>query len=80
VLAAYESGRQVAVQSGCMACHVIGENGNDGPGPDLTDIGARLPKQAIARTLINPTSPMPSFKNLPPKQFDNLVVFLSQLK
>ena len=80
VMAAWESGKQVAAQSGCTACHKIGENGNDGPGPELTQIGARLPRQAIARTLINPTSPMPSFKNLPPKQFNNLVEFLSQLK
>jgi len=80
VIASWEAGKQVAAQSGCTACHKIGENGNDGPGPELTEIGARLPKQAIARTLINPTSPMPSFKNLPPKQFNNLVEFLSQLK
>lgn len=80
VTAAYEAGRQVVVQSGCTACHKIGENGNDGPGPELTEIGRNLPKQAIARTLINPTAPMPSFKNLPPKQFSNLVTFLSQLQ
>jgi menaquinol-cytochrome c reductase cytochrome b/c subunit len=80
VLASYEAGKQVAIQSGCMACHKIGENGNDGPGPELTEIGDRVAKQAIARTLINPTSPMPSFKDLPPKQFNNLVEFLSQLQ
>ena len=50
------------------------------PGPNLTHIGARLPRQAIARTLVNPTAPMPSFKNLPPKKFNAVVVFLSQLK
>ena len=63
-------------QSGCLACHKIGENGNDGPGPQLTEIGARLPAQAIARTLINPTAPMPSFKSLqqqPPEKFNALV-------
>ena len=32
-------------QSGCLACHKIGENGNDGPGPTLTEIGARLPRR-----------------------------------
>jgi ubiquinol-cytochrome c reductase cytochrome b subunit/menaquinol-cytochrome c reductase cytochrome b/c subunit len=79
-LAAYNAGKEVVPQSGCLACHKIGENGNDGPGPPLTHIGARLPKQAIARTLINPTSPMPSFKNLPPDKFRNLVEFISQLK
>ena len=64
MLAEYEKGKQVVAQSGCLACHKIGENGNDGPGPDLTEIGARLPAQAIARTLVNPTAPMPSFTGL----------------
>ena len=27
-------------QSGCLACHVIGDNGNNGPGPALTHIGS----------------------------------------
>ena len=80
LLKEYEKGKQVAAQSGCEACHKFGENGNDGPGPPLTQIASRLPKQAIARTLINPTSPMPSFKNLPPDKFNALVTFLSQLK
>jgi menaquinol-cytochrome c reductase cytochrome b/c subunit len=76
----FDQGKLVAAQSGCLACHKIGENGNDGPGPKLTKIGARLPKEAIARTLQNPTAPMPSFKNLPPDKFNALVSFLSQLK
>jgi menaquinol-cytochrome c reductase cytochrome b/c subunit len=79
-VASFNAGKLIVPQSGCLACHKIGENGNDGPGPPLTHIGARLPSQAIARTLINPTSPMPSFKNLPPDKFKNLVFFLSQLK
>jgi menaquinol-cytochrome c reductase cytochrome b/c subunit len=79
-LAQYNKGKLVAAQSGCLACHKIGENGNDGPGPPLTKVGNRLPAQAIARTLINPTAPMPSFKNLPPDKFNALVNFLGQLK
>jgi ubiquinol-cytochrome c reductase cytochrome b subunit/menaquinol-cytochrome c reductase cytochrome b/c subunit len=79
-LAEYEAGKKVVAQSGCLACHKIGENGNTGPGPDLTHIAARLPRQGIARTLVNPTAPMPSFKNLPPKKFTAIVNFLSQLK
>jgi menaquinol-cytochrome c reductase cytochrome b/c subunit len=79
-LAQYNAGKLVAAQSGCLACHKIGDNGNDGPGPPLTDVGSRVPKQAIARTLINPTSPMPSFKDLPPAKFNALVTFLSQLQ
>jgi menaquinol-cytochrome c reductase cytochrome b/c subunit len=83
MLADYEKGKQVAAQSGCLACHKIGENGNDGPGPHLSDIGARLPAQAIARTLVNPTAPMPSFAGLErdsPEKFNALVTYISQLK
>ncbi|HME01627.1 MAG: c-type cytochrome [Solirubrobacteraceae bacterium] len=79
-LAEYEAGKDVVAQSGCLACHKIGDNGNSGPGPNLTNIATRLPRQAIARTLVNPTAPMPSFKNLPPKKFEAVVNFLSQLK
>ena len=83
VAAQFEKGKLVAAQSGCLACHKIGENGNDGPGPELTDIASRLPAQAIARTLINPTAPMPSFAGLQrssPDKFNALVAFLGQLK
>jgi len=79
-LAEYEAGKKVVAQSGCLACHKIGENGNSGPGPDLSRIASRLPRQGIARTLVNPTAPMPSFKNLPPKKFTAIVNFLAQLK
>jgi quinol-cytochrome oxidoreductase complex cytochrome b subunit len=76
----YEAGKLVAAQSGCLACHKIGENGNSGPGPNLTEIGDRLLPAAIERTLDNPTSPMPSFRNLPAKKKSDLVAFLGQLK
>jgi len=76
----YEEGKKVVAQSGCLACHKIGDNGNAGPGPNLTHIGGRIPRQAIARTLVNPTAPMPSFKNLPSKKFTAIVNFLSLLK
>jgi ubiquinol-cytochrome c reductase cytochrome b subunit/menaquinol-cytochrome c reductase cytochrome b/c subunit len=78
--AEYEAGKAVVAQSGCLACHKIGENGNGGPGPNLTRVATRLPAGAIARTLVNPTAPMPSFRNLPPNKFKAAVAFLSQLK
>jgi ubiquinol-cytochrome c reductase cytochrome b subunit/menaquinol-cytochrome c reductase cytochrome b/c subunit len=79
-LAEYEAGKNVVASHACLACHKLGDNGNAGPGPDLTHIASRLPRQGIARTLVNPTAPMPSFKNLPPKQFEAVVAFLAQLK
>ena len=79
----YEAGKDVAAASGCLGCHKIGENGNAGPGPPLTKIDARLGRPAIARTLTNPTSPMPPFTALKqnhPQEFNELVNFLSSLK
>jgi mono/diheme cytochrome c family protein len=78
--AEYETGKLAVAQSGCLACHKIGDNGNTGPGPDLTEVGTRLPRQAIERTLIAPTAPMPSFKGLPPAKFQGIVTFLAALK
>jgi menaquinol-cytochrome c reductase cytochrome b/c subunit len=76
----YQAGKLVAAQSGCTACHKFGENGNDGPGPELTDIADKLPKAAIRRTLENPTAPMPSYASMDAKKKDALVDFLSQLR
>jgi ubiquinol-cytochrome c reductase cytochrome b subunit/menaquinol-cytochrome c reductase cytochrome b/c subunit len=81
--ATFLAGEQVVGQSGCLACHVIGDNGNNGPGPVLTHVGSLLPAQAIASTLRNPTPPMPSFRDLAakePQKFQNLVGFLSLLQ
>jgi mono/diheme cytochrome c family protein len=75
----FYAGRAVAAQSGCLACHRIGEYGNSGPGPDLTHIASRLSGLAIARTLVRPTAPMPSFRRLPKAKFNALVEFLSLL-
>ena len=80
VPAQYEEGKLIVAQSGCLACHKIGENGNGGPGPNLTDIANKLPKAAILRTLENPTAPMPSFAGLPEEKKAAMVDFLSQLR
>jgi ubiquinol-cytochrome c reductase cytochrome b subunit/menaquinol-cytochrome c reductase cytochrome b/c subunit len=81
--AAFKRGELVVGESGCLACHVIGSNGNNGPGPNLTKIGQILRPQAIASTLRNPTAPMPSFASLAkqsPQKFNDLVTFLSELQ
>ncbi len=75
----YEPGKQVAAQTGCLACHKIGENGNDGPGPELTEIGNQIPREAIARSLENPPEGMPNFSGLPPQKFEDLTAFLASL-
>jgi menaquinol-cytochrome c reductase cytochrome b/c subunit len=78
----FQEGRAVAASSGCLGCHKIGENGNT-LGPNLTYIGDRLGRDAIARTLINPTSPMPPYVALQqenPDQFAELIRYLSSLR
>jgi quinol---cytochrome c reductase cytochrome c subunit, bacillus type len=78
--AMFQAGENVVGESGCLACHVIGEAGNNGPGPVLTNIASTVPTEQIASTLRNPTPPMPSFKNLPTQKFNDLVYFLSTLQ
>ena len=76
----YEAGKLITAQAGCLACHKIGHNGNDGPGPELTDIANKLPKAALLRTLNNPTAPMPSYAAMSPEKKQQLVDFLAQLR
>jgi menaquinol-cytochrome c reductase cytochrome b/c subunit len=78
----FEKGKAVMASSGCLSCHKVGDNGNT-LGPNLTHVGDRLGKDAIERTLLNPTPPMPSYSKLrtsKPQQFDQLVQFVASLK
>jgi menaquinol-cytochrome c reductase cytochrome b/c subunit len=74
----HEAGAQVVAQSGCLGCHKIGENGNE-LAPELTEIGATLPAQAIERTIEIGPGFMPSYDLSPEKQ-EELVRFLSSLQ
>jgi cytochrome c2 len=78
-LARPDTGRGVMLQSGCLACHRIGDEGNDGPGPNLSRVGTELAPSAIAQTLRHPTAPMPSYANLKQRDFRALVSYLSHL-
>jgi menaquinol-cytochrome c reductase cytochrome b/c subunit len=75
----YEAGKEVVAGSGCLACHKLGENGNNGPGPELTHIASRIPRAAIIRSVEIGPSIMPSFRDLPPKKLNELADFLSSL-
>jgi quinol---cytochrome c reductase cytochrome c subunit, bacillus type len=73
------AGKEVVAQSGCLACHKLGDNGNAGPGPELTQIGRRLPREAIIRSLQIGPGIMPSYRSLPPKKLNDLANFLASL-
>lgn len=75
----YEPGKEVVAASGCLACHKLGENGNDGPGPELTHIADQIPRAAIIRSVEIGPGIMPSFRELPPKKLNELADFLSSL-
>ena len=75
----YEPGKEAVAQSGCLSCHKLGENGNNGPGPELTHIGSRIPQAAIIRSLQIGPGIMPSYKDLPPKKLNDVSSFLSSL-
>jgi quinol-cytochrome oxidoreductase complex cytochrome b subunit len=75
----YKAGSEIVASSGCLACHKLGENGNNGPGPELTHIGARIPRAAIIRSVEIGPSIMPSYRDLSKKKLDELADFLSSL-
>ena len=75
----YEAGKEVAAQSGCLACHLFGDNGNDGPGPELTHIGEKIPRAAIVRSLEVGPGIMPSYRDLPPDKLNAVADFLASL-
>jgi hypothetical protein len=80
VPAQYEEGKLAVAGQGCLGCHKLGENGNDGPGPELTEIGAKLPAAGIRRTLLNPSGIMPKYDQLPVEKQEAIVDFLAYLR
>jgi menaquinol-cytochrome c reductase cytochrome b/c subunit len=77
----YEAGKQVVAAQGCLGCHQIGENGNT-LAPELTEVGARIPAAAIARSVELGPSFMPSYSSLreeDPEAFRDMVSFLASL-
>lgn len=76
----YEAGKEITASAGCLACHNIGENGNHGPGPELTHIGSRIPRAAILRSVEIGPGIMPSFRDLPQEQKEQMADFLASLE
>ena len=73
------TGKQVAAQSGCLACHKIGENGNDGPGPEPDRdrrAAARAGDRAHARSTRRRRCRRSRTCRREPEKFNALVDFL----
>lgn len=78
--AAFARGQTIAAQGGCLACHRIADRGNDGPGVNLTRIGARRSADQLERSLLMPRAPMPAYRNLPEDKLEDLLIFLGSLR
>lgn len=76
----FNAGATVALESGCLACHRIGDQGNRRPGPSLTHVGSSVTKAQIEKAILSPLEPMPAFTRLPKKKFHALVRFLQLLR
>jgi menaquinol-cytochrome c reductase cytochrome b/c subunit len=77
----YEGGKEVVASQGCLGCHKIGENGG-ALGPNLTEVGNRIPAEAIARSVIVGPSFMPAYVGLQerdPEAFEEMVQYLASL-
>jgi mono/diheme cytochrome c family protein len=76
----YTAGEKLVEASGCLACHMIGDNGNHGPGETLSRVGSLLSRTQIKRALIDPKEPMPSFESLGPAKLKAVVTYLALLR
>jgi len=66
-------------EQSCLMCH--GDQLKGGGGPAISDVGARLDAQQIARKIENGGGGMPGFKNdLSSEQIVNLSKWLSEKK
>ena len=76
----FERGKQLVAQAGCLACHNIGENGVEGGlGPNLTEIGSVLPREAIKRSIAIGPGIMPSYRGLGEKDLNAMADYLASL-
>lgn len=71
-----EHGAAVFQANGCQHCHKM--NGVGGhKGPDLSDIGKRMPKSAMREQILNGSKVMPAFKDvLAPGEINDLIAYL----
>ncbi len=73
-------GMAVYMANGCGSCHMVAGVGAPGPGPDLTNEGAKGWDNAkMIAWLKAPKAPMPSYASLPPQELEDLSTFLNGL-
>ena len=73
-------GMAVYMANGCGSCHMVAGVGAPGPGPDLTNEGAKGWDNAkMIAWFKAPKAPMPSYASLPPQELEDLATFVNGL-
>lgn len=77
-------GARIFQKGRCIECHTIKGKGGSA-GPNLTAVGKRRSREYIIEQIKNPESHnantnMPSFKDLPAQDINDLADYLSRLK
>ena len=73
-------GMAVYIANGCGSCHMVAGVGAPGPGPDLTNEGAKGWDNAkMVAWLKAPKAPMPSYASLSPADLEALATFVNGL-
>jgi cytochrome c len=78
-----DDGQRLFTQSGCVNCHVVGDEPVVRDGPDLTYFGAKAKKSGVAASVLDPAQPPPKAKPDHPKlpnykQRSAITLFLSR--
>jgi ubiquinol-cytochrome c reductase cytochrome b subunit len=69
-------GAAVFEVSGCRHCHTIHKVGGH-KGPDLSDVGKRIPKAAMRQQIVHGSKVMPAFGEvLAPDEINDLIAYL----
>lgn len=76
-----KAGSQIFLTAGCTSCHMIKGVGSPGPGPNLSNEGAkgRLTPANAQQFLSNPPPGMLPFRNFTPEQYKQIGTFISGL-
>jgi menaquinol-cytochrome c reductase cytochrome b/c subunit len=76
-----EAGLEIYLQSGCASCHMIKGAGAPGPGPDLTNVGARdvIDAARAKQFLQNPPAGMIPYNNYTDEEYQQIGEFLGGL-
>ena len=75
-----EAGQRLVARAGCLACHQIGADGASGPGNNLDGIGTRRSASELRGALLDSPAPMPSYRDMPRRDRDAIVAYLSALR